>query len=474
MKTIILVILGIVHFFVSSAQTNQTKPKLEQSKIESKVDALVKEYQDLDIFSGVVLIAEKGVPIYHKAFGLADREKNIKNTLNTKFDIGSMNKTFTKIVILQLVEEGKLKLSDKLSAILPEFSQKMYSKITVSHLLNHSAGFGDYFQIPGYFDMPISEKDIESLVKIIKNTPLLFEAGTAIRYSNSGYILLGAIIEKITGESYHENVKKRIVEPLNLKETYVKDKYSVPNRAIGYFKNMKGELQNNTGFVELPNPDGGFQSTTLDIMKFYEEFHYGNKLLKKETKMKDKFFQLIQEHANDGAAIPHAGGFNGANTVHFEILRDEISITVFANMNEPVAENLGLGILAIIRGETPKKPTLPAIENVYKAITEKGANYVEKHFEELTINFHPTDPKSLILNQIAYEFLFENKIDKAIEIFQLNTKLFGNEDPNVWDSLGEAYWKKGDKEKALKYYKKALSMNPNLQTALDAVKKLEK
>ena len=292
MKGIALAVLTVFYLSacVAGSTTENASPAvLNTEEIEPKVDALVKEYTSLDIFSGVVLIAEKGKPIYHKAFGLADREKNIPNTLETKFDIGSMNKTFTKVVILQLVEEGKLKLSDKLDKILPEFSDKRFSKITIEHLINHSSGFGDYYMSPGFFDLPVSEKDIESLVKRIHEMPLNFPAGTEREYSNSGYILLGAIIEEITGESYHKNVKDRIVTPLELGDTYLENKYEVPNRAIGYFKSIKGELMDNNGFVEVPNPDGGFQSTALDVMKFYREFHYGETLLKQKTKMKDEF-----------------------------------------------------------------------------------------------------------------------------------------------------------------------------------------
>lgn len=456
---------------ILSCSTRVYCQDIDKKAIETKVDQLVDDYQKLDIFSGVVLIAQDGKPFYHKAFGLADREKGIANKLNTKFDIGSMNKTFTRVVILQLVEEGKLKLKDKLSKILPEFSDKIFSKITVSHLLNHTAGFGDYYMSPGFFDAPIEEKNIESLVKRIRQMPLLFKPGTENEYSNSGYILLGAIIEKITGKSYHQNVKDRIVIPLKLNETYVEDKYNVPDRAIGYFKTMRGELMDNMEFVEVANPDGGFQATAENILRFYQEFHYGQTLLQENTKMQDEFYSMIQVHRTTGGAIPHTGGFDGANTVNYEILRDRISVVVFANMNEPVAENLGAGILAIIRGKTPEKPSLPAAESVYQAYSSSGIDYVKTHFNELITNFHPTDPKSLILNEIGYEFLFENEAQKALEIFKLNTTLFPD-DANVWDSLGECYLKMGDKESALKYYNKALEIDPELPSAVEAVSKL--
>lgn len=468
MKKAFSILLSI--FLLSACNTQAQKSILQKDKITPAIDAYVQLYLDLDIFSGVVLLAEHGKPVYHKAFGLANRATNTPNTLNTKFDIGSMNKTFTHVVILQLLEEGKLKLSDKLGQYLSGFPAEAANKISINDLLHHRSGYGDYMT-PGFFDLPVSQKNIAGLVERIKGQELMFEPGTEQEYSNSGFILLGAIIEKITGESYFKNVKDRIVTPLGLKETDLENKNQVPERAIGYYKTMTGEIEDNTGFKELPNPDGGFLSTTTDIMTFYREYHYGNKLLKQETKMQDEMYAMFQEHATTGGAIPHAGGFNGANTVNYEILRDDITLVVFANMDEPVAEQLGAGILAIIRGKEAKSPSLPATQNVYQAYKQHGIHYVEENFKNLIANFHPTDPKDLILNNIGYQFLEQNSVDEAIKFFELNCNLFPDVG-NVWDSLGEAYLKKGDKVKALKYYKKALSIDPGIPSARQAVEVL--
>ncbi len=442
-----------------------------KERISKETDKLVEKYINLDIFSGVVLIAEDGKPFYHKAFGLANREKNIPNTINTKFDIGSMNKTFTKVVVYQLIEEGKLKLDDKLGKFLEGFPKEAAEKITVDQLIHHTSGFSDY-HTPDFFDLPKEKKTIAALLPRIKELQLLFEPGTDRQYSNTGYVLLGAIIESITGKSYHTNVKERIIEPLELKQTYVENKEQVPERAIGYFKNAKGEIQDNEGFLEIPNPDGGFQSTVSDILKFYQEYFYGTELLSKKTKENMEEFNYYKQVSATGGAIPQAGGFEGANTVIYEILRDKISIIVFANMDEPVAEQLGAGILAIVRGQEPKEPALPAIQNVYRAINEKGSKYAKDNFENLTTNFHPADPKDIILNQVGYTFLFDNQVDKAIQAFKLNVEMFP-EVANCYDSLGEAFLAKGNKEEALKNYKKALGLNPSLASAQKAIKELE-
>lgn len=446
--------------------------KLDYSEVTKKTDDLVNAYIDLGIFSGVVVIADKGKPFYEQSFGLADREKGIPNTLETKFVIGSMNKTFTRILILQLMEEGKLALSDQMVKYLKGFDQPDAPKITINHLLNHTSGFGDYHS-PELFDLPYQKKNIQGILPLIKKLELNFEPGTDNEYSNAGYIILGAIIEKITGKSYAENVTERIAKPMEMKSLVTTNVKQIPDRAIGYMKTFDGYIDNEE-FISEPRSDGGFYANVYDILKFYRAYFYGDELLNDKQRKQDEFFQRIagicEEH---GAGIPLAGGFNGANTVHVEMLADDISIVVFANMDEPVAEKIAIGILHIINGKIPEEPALPAKLNVYKTYKDKGINYVKEHFEELTTNWFFGDPKDFILNNLGYDLLFSGQLEEAIDIFKLNTELYP-EIANCWDSYGEALLESGDRNGALKAYKKALEINPDLPSTRKAVKELEK
>ncbi|MBK8556764.1 MAG: serine hydrolase [Lewinellaceae bacterium] len=472
MKQILIASLMLVACTTSWAQQAIDLRSFSKDQLETAVDSYVQDYLDLDVFSGVVLIADKGVPVYQKAFGLADREHNIPNTLDTKFIIGSMNKSFTHAVIWQLIDEGKLRPNDKMVQYLDGFPQPDAGKITVQHLLDHRSGFGDYNNM-AFFELPYEQKNIATITNIAREMPLLFSPGTESEYSNTGYVLLGAIIEKVTGKSFADNVAERIVKPLGLKETYVSDARDVPLRSIGYLKTIQGTADN-LYFLMEPKPDGGFWASATDVLAFYRHYFYGDQMISPATRKADRFFQMIAKaYDTPGAGIPIAGGSNGNNTIQIEYPHDSISIVVMANMDEPVAEKLAEGIGKILKHQTPEPAALPAVLLAYNLYQEKGAAYLKAHFEEITQNFFPGDPQDLILNNLGYDLLSSGQTDQAIAIFQLNTEIFPDV-ANCWDSLGEALLKNGDKPAALDAYKKALSIRPDLPTAKQAVRDLEK
>ena len=446
--------------------------KSPQLNFEKNIDALVKDYIDLDIFSGVILVAEQGKIRYHKAYGLANRDTKTPNTVNTLFDIGSMNKTFTSIVVNQLVVEGKLNLNHKLTDYVSGFKDLNVKKITINHLLNHESGFGDY-HTPNYFDLSKDERKLKNIVEIAKVTELNFEPGTENDYSNLGYVILGAVIEKVTGKSYFDNVEERIVTPLKLKNTYLNNFEGLENRAAkGYLYSPLGVLEENESMQDPPNPDGGFLSTTEDILKFYSSYYTDTILFSDEAKAEMPMFKYLKQMPS-GQATGAAGGFPGFNTTLFYIPSKELTIIVFANMDEPVAERIGTDILTLTKGETPKKPQLPAIQNVRKAFENHNTAYIKKNFEELTINFHPTDPKDIILNNLGYAYLYNaNDNAKALELFKLNTEMFPNV-ANCWDSYGEGLATSGKKEEAITAYEHALYIRPNLESSKMALAKLK-
>ena len=187
----------------------------------AQIDELVNLYHSYGQFNGTVLVAEGGKVLYKKGLGLAHMEWKIPNQPDTKFRIGSLTKQFTAMLILQLVEQGKLKLDGKITDYLPDYPRKSGDKITVHHLLNHTSGIPSYTGFPGFVANQSRDpyRPDEFVKKFFADKDLEFEPGARFSYNNSAYFLLGAIIEKVAGQPYEKVLQQNILGPLNMKIT---------------------------------------------------------------------------------------------------------------------------------------------------------------------------------------------------------------------------------------------------------------
>ena len=209
--------------------------KGSDAEVAAAADALLSADHGEGSFSGVVLIAKNGKPFFHKAYGMANRDLAAPNRPDTKFNLGSINKVFTQVAIAQLAEQGKLSLSDTIRKRLPDYPSPVADKITIQQLLTMTSGLGDFFG-ERYDATPKSKfRTLADFLPMFVNEPLLFEPGTSKSYSNAGYIVLGLIIEKVSGESYYDYVRQHVFLPAGMKDTdaYMQDAI-VPNRAVGY------------------------------------------------------------------------------------------------------------------------------------------------------------------------------------------------------------------------------------------------
>ncbi|MBI1791268.1 MAG: beta-lactamase family protein, partial [Acidobacteria bacterium] len=220
-------------------------------------------------FSGAVLVAQEGKTLFEKAYGLADREKKAPNTLDTQFRLGSMNKMFTAVATLQLVEAGKLSLGDPLSKVLPDYpNQELARKVTVRHLLTHTGGTGDIFG-PEYEKNRLSLKALADYVKLYGARALKFEPGARWEYSNYGFLLLGYVVERVSGKSYYEYVRENIFQPAGMASTdSAPETENVHRRASGYMKEG-GVWKSNGGTLPWRGTSaGGGYSTVRDLLSF--------------------------------------------------------------------------------------------------------------------------------------------------------------------------------------------------------------
>lgn len=273
--------------FVPRQSLATPDPVPDNSPLATELDGFLHEASARDAFSGAVLVAKNGQPIFTKAYGLANKAANSPNRTDTKFDLGSMNKMFTAVAIAQLAERGKLSFADTVGKHLPDYPNKAVAeKVTIHQLLTHTSGMGNY-QNEAFIANLTKVKTIADLLPFFVNDTLAFEPGTKMQYSNAGFALLGLIIEKASGQNYFDYVKEHIFKPAGMMNTdsYERDR-NTPNLAVGYMRmNDQGRpdpsvpLRENSSIRPTRGSSaGGGYSTVEDMLKFSLAL-YGHKLL---------------------------------------------------------------------------------------------------------------------------------------------------------------------------------------------------
>jgi len=325
---------------------------LTEAEALALIEKRLNELIAADEISGAVLITKGAAPLLQKAFGLASREYNVPNRLDTKFNLGSINKIFTQIAIGQLVEQGKLSFDDKLGKHLPDYPNRdAAAKVTIRHLLDMASGIGDFFG-PEFQDTPKDRlRSIKDFLPLFATKPLLFEPGTKQRYSNGGYIVLGAIIEKVSGQDYYEYVREHIFKPAGMQNSdWYEADIPTPNLATGYTREgMEGRGARRTNIYMQPakgSPAGGGHSTAEDMLKFALALQTGKLRLPDFKKTAAEGNQT--SHTGKPApfsGIGVAGGAPGINAFLIAAGADNNSspytIIVMSNYDPPSAENLG-------------------------------------------------------------------------------------------------------------------------------------
>jgi D-alanyl-D-alanine carboxypeptidase len=316
--------------------------RLSESAALSSIDELIRSLAGKDEFSGAVLVAKDGSPILQRADGLASREYNVPNRIDTKFNLGSINKIFTQILIGQLIDQGKLLLDDHLVKLLPDYpNHEAAEKVTLRQLLDMTSGIGDFFGLEFEATPKDRIRNLKDYLPLFANKPLEFEPGTKNKYSNGGYVALGLIIEKLTGKSYYEYARERIFTPTGMENTgYFEADVPESNLASGYTRHNGGPseggpLRNN--FYSRPargSSAGGGYSTAQDMLKFANALH--------ERKLVIPNFAARTGSApprdRDGLGI--AGGAPGINSTLDTGVAGHYTVIVMSNYDPPSAMNL--------------------------------------------------------------------------------------------------------------------------------------
>ncbi|HEX8637496.1 MAG TPA: serine hydrolase domain-containing protein, partial [Pyrinomonadaceae bacterium] len=446
MKTRNLFLLFVLTLVTASAAFAQDNAR--------KIDELLKNYYDYGQFNGAALVAEKGKVVYAKGFGMANMEWSIPVQPDTKFRIGSVTKQFTAALILQLVEEGKIKLDGRVTDYLPDYRKDAGGKVTIHQLLNHTSGIPSYTSQPDFFaNVSRDPYSVEDFVKKFASGDLEFEPGTKFSYNNSGYFLLGAIIEKVTGKSYETVLKERIFEPIGMKNTgYDHHATLLQKRANGYEKTPDGYVNAAYLDMSLPYAAGSLYSTVEDLYK-WDQALYENKILSAESKTKMFTPGLsnygygfgiadrpIGKTAQKTKFIQHSGGINGFNSLLTRLPDKQQTIILLDNVGlGRYQENITDSIINILNGQPVDQPKKSIAETLYKIAREKDAAATIAEYRRLKAeNAAIYDFSESELNLLGYRLLGMKRQKDAIEIFKLNVEMFPKA-ANPYDSLGEAF-----------------------------------
>lgn len=319
------------------------------------LDAYLRDLTARDLFSGVVTVARGGETLFEGAYGQADRERGTLNTLNTRFDVGSITKTITQVAISQLARAGKLSFDDTVAKLLPDYpNREVAARITVRQLLRHQSGLGDFFG-PAYRQADkaklLAPRDFYPLFAA---EPLAFEPGSSQNYSNAGYIVLGGIIEAVSGMSYPDYVARNIFLPAGMSASgFLPHDRSLPHFAVGYTRQAEGgadgPLKANLGILPLRGCAAGSSAHTAgDLLRFYRALGAGKLLDAAGMSLLFRGELPKGELAADEFAAPQMGIAGGAPGVTAGLeARGKVVAIVLSNLDPPIATELAARLLEL-------------------------------------------------------------------------------------------------------------------------------
>lgn len=456
-------------------------------KTSKQIDTLISQYADCCSFTGSVLVSEHNRVVFKKGYGLASREWNIPNAPDVKFRLGSITKQFTAMLIMQKVAKGSIKLDGHLSDYLPYYRQDTGSKITISQLLSHTSGIPSYTDDPKFFsDVSRNDYAVEDFVKKYCSGELQFEPGTKFRYDNSGYFILGAILEHVSGKSYEALLKEDILVPLAMKDSGY-DHYAdiLQKRAAGYQLDLADVVNAPYLDMSIPYAAGSLYSTVEDLYK-WDQALYADKLLPGD--LKQKLFTPNLENYGYGwfirpipagepgagqTMISHGGGINGFNTLEQRLVGDHSLIVIFNNTPGASLDEMAKGIRAILYKQEPTVPKRLLVRDLGLTVAGGGGDAAVAQYRELKkTNPNGYNFNERALTQLGSLLLQKGRNSDAIAVLKLNVEEYPKS-TIAYDSLAAAYAQDGRKPQAIANYQKSLELDPKDQNATDRLKELE-
>lgn len=470
----LLLSLSLVHFVV--AQDTKTR-----------MASLMKAYHQFNMFDGAVLVAKNGKVIYKDAFGMANREWNIPNTTDTKFMIGSVSKPLTATLVLIQVQKGLLALNKTVEEYLPEFSNKPAAKVTISQLLSHTSGIPNYDIIKDFFPR-ISRQNYsrKDYLKVFMDSALAFNPGTHYAYSSWGYFLLGHIMEAVTGKSYAQLMKDDIFSKIGMNNSgsYYHTQI-VSKRATGYDYSFGGYTSQDFRDQSNTMGTGDIYSTVDDLFKFHLALSNYTLINKELTKLMFTpgilpanygygwFNKAFKYTAKDSVASNfHLGMTEGFVSFVRRIPSSNSLVLILCNSSPTdffgICNNLG----KLLYDQTVQIKE-PAHKKMETLIYQSGASKALVEYKRMKVDTAHFYIDWISMNFLVQQLIDNKRLEEARLIAENNVSEFPDKDLiNV--TMANVYLALGRKEDAIKYYKKALEINPIYEEARNRLKEIEK
>ena len=345
----------------------------DSAAVKPRLLQVANSYTAGNAFMGTVLVAEGDHILLDQGYGMADLEWNIPNAPDVKFRLGSLTKQFTATLILLLQQDGKLHIEDPVAKYLPD-APKGWEKITLANLLGHTSGIPNFTSDKDFATWGMSKHTTAEEITFFRDKPLEFEPGSKFTYSNSNYEVLGAVIEKVSGEKYGDLLRKRIFDPLGMQDTGLDtDELILPKRAQGYSPGKDGLVHARSESMTVPWAAGSIYSTTGDLLR-WERALFGGKVLNDAslaamtTAGKGDYglgVGVVQQ--NGVKVIQHGGGIEGFNTQLAYVPERKLTVVVLSNVNGGAPGSMGAQLLDVAMG----KPVILANERKPVPITKE-------------------------------------------------------------------------------------------------------
>ena len=401
--------------------------------LQRDIEKAIQPFVEHHMFSGAVLVAKQGTIVYQAGHGFANREWGIKNTPQAKFGLGSITKTITALLVMKLAQEKKLKLTNSVRAYLPELPQQPFAQITLHHLLSHTSGMANYFALPGWLQGQYRRTIAPAeFIKLLTQLPLLASPGERYFYSNSGYYLLGAVVERVTGKPYIAALTESILKPLNMLNTGQQQSTAIlPQRVAGYRWAATGFKNQPYMNVALFQAAADLYSNLSDLYQL-DQALYGDALLNAASKKRlfapensygwsSNRLRLSETLEVDTQA--YAGQLQGFSSMLTRFPKHRHCIIILSNTGTSFFERQRMmqKIAAVLYNLPANSTKNAAALSLSKALAEGKLEAAIQHIQQHPKQYQIEEAR---IDALATQLIWSGESELAIKVLTLNTRLF--------------------------------------------------